>query len=181
MIDTVGGLPLDTNYIDPTVVNGQAYYYQIVAKDSRSNSSDGSNVASAIPKGILFVDVTNGSDDSGTGSTEDPYQSIQYSIENASNADTIFVKPGTYAEELDLMGKWISIRSISGPGVTFLDLGNFAQTVAILANSGESKNTEVMGFTIKRYATGLLFEDGSSPTIKDCIIDQFSPCKYFSR
>ena len=71
-----------------------------------------------------------------------------------------------------MLGKWISLRSTQGSAATILELGNYNQTVAIKAENGEDEKTEVVGFLIKRYQTGLKFDNGSAPTIMNCTIDQ---------
>ncbi|MBT5270416.1 MAG: hypothetical protein HOL70_13335, partial [Candidatus Marinimicrobia bacterium] len=170
IIDTVGGLPLDSSFTDQTVANGVTYYYQVKARDMEANESIASNTVSAIPRGIVYVDGTNGSNDTGTGSSGAPYATIQHSIDQAINADTIYVKPGIYAESIDLLGKWISVRSTGGKNVTTLEMTT-AESAAITAQSGEDEKTEVVGFTIQSYQTGLYLTNGSSPTIKNCFID----------
>ena len=172
MIDTVGGLPLDSSFTDNTVTNGVEYYYQVRARDMKGNESQLGNTAQSIPRGFLYVDAASGNDANGSGSLSAPFATIQHSIDNASNGDTIYVRPGTYPEEIDLLGKWISLRSLQGADATILELGSYNQTVAIKAENGEDEKTEVVGFLIKRYSTGLKFENGSAPTIMNCTIDQ---------
>jgi len=46
----------------------------------------------------IFV-ATNGSDDSGTGSESNPYQSIQKGLDMAVDGDVVLVQDGTYSGE----------------------------------------------------------------------------------
>ncbi len=53
------------------------------------------------------------------------YPSIQAAIDVAVNGDTVLVAPGTYVENIDFMGKSITVKSEQGPDVTTID-GNQA-------------------------------------------------------
>ena len=58
LIDTVGGLPLDSSFTDNSVTNGVEYYYQVRAFDRKSNESLPGNTAQAIPRGLVYVDAS---------------------------------------------------------------------------------------------------------------------------
>ena len=49
------------------------------------------------------------------------HESIQDAINVSSNGDTIIVRPGTYVENIDFVGKAIHLRSEMGPEVTVVD------------------------------------------------------------
>ncbi|MDP7358642.1 MAG: hypothetical protein QF828_09495, partial [Pseudomonadales bacterium] len=168
VIDSLVGLPPDTNYTDNNVTNGQTYYYKVTARDLAANTSLASNEVSVIPRGVLYVDAASGSDATGIGSSASPYETVQYGLAQAANGDTIYVRPGTYLETLDLGGKWVSLRSTSGKDVTFLT-SNGSGTV-ITAETDEESNTEVVGFTIKDASTGVSIGSDEEVTIRDCYI-----------
>jgi len=67
--------------------------------------------------------------------------SIQSALDSASSGDTILVGPGTYSENLDFNGRLISLRSVDGPGSTFINV-NGGSAVSI------SGAAEISGFTI---------------------------------
>ena|SRR5882762_8467466 len=46
---------------------------------------------------------------------------IQAAISAAQNGDTILVSPGTYAENIDFIGKAITVKSTNGAKVTIID------------------------------------------------------------
>ena len=47
--------------------------------------------------------------------------SIQAAISAAINGDLVLVAPGVYAEEIDFLGKAITVQSEGGPGVTTIN------------------------------------------------------------
>jgi len=79
----------------------------------------------------------------------DDYPTIQGAIANARvvNGDTIIVKPGTYVENIDLLGKAITVKSLLGPATCILDGGKIGSVVTI--NKGEGTSSSLEGFTIK--------------------------------
>ncbi|MFZ0033424.1 MAG: right-handed parallel beta-helix repeat-containing protein [Sedimentisphaerales bacterium] len=84
------------------------------------------------------------------------YSSIQSAINDANNGDTVVVSAGTYQENINFLGKAITVRSIdpNDPNVvaeTIIDGNapadsNFGSVV--IFNSGEDTNSVLSGFTI---------------------------------
>jgi len=98
-----------------------------------------------------------------------PGASIQGAIMTARELDTITVEPGFYYESIDLLGKELTLRSLDGPGVTFLGQSGYEPVLRCV--NGEGPATVVDGFTIWLGASldggGMLNVD-SSPTIVNC-------------
>ncbi len=96
---------------------------------------------------------------------------IQIAINLAVNGDEVVVAEGEYFENIDFLGKAITLRSSGGPDVTTIDaLGQFDS--AIHADSGEGSDTVIEGFTITggdAPSGGGLYISGSSPTVRNCI------------
>lgn len=92
-----------------------------------------------------FVDA-NANDPAPDGSAAHPFPLVQPALDVAQNGDTVLVLPGTYIQELDLLGKNITLISRDGPAVTVLD-GNHFLSVITIAN-GETRDAVVTGFTI---------------------------------
>src|SRR5688572_21284203 len=61
----------------------------------------------------------------GDGSQANPYTSIQYALAQATtqDGDTVLVLPGTYAENVDFLGKAVRLVSSGGRTVTAIDGG----------------------------------------------------------
>jgi parallel beta-helix repeat protein len=79
----------------------------------------------------------------------------------------VLVGPGTYFENLSVVGKELVLRSQSGAQVTTLDGGGREKPVINL--SGQTRATVVEGFTITAGSPGILVER-SEPAIRDNVI-----------
>lgn len=109
-------------------------------------------------------------DDDGT----EPYSTIQSAINAAVTGDTIIVRPGLYVENINMLGKAITLRSTdpADPSVvalTIIDGGGVYSVV--ICNSGEGAGTVIDGFTITNgNATigGGMYNYYSSPTVSNC-------------
>ena len=104
------------------------------------------------------------------------YSSIQSAINAATNGDEIEVCDGTYVENIDFLGKDITVISRHGPSTTIID-GNRDDAVVTFA-IGEGPGAVLSGFTIQNgsgHYTGFthgggIYIEGASPTITDCDI-----------
>lgn len=125
-----------------------------------------------------FVDVNGTAPGSGTAGN--PYTSIQFAIQQPTtlDGDTVRVLPGTYFENIDLLGKEILLESQAGRTSTFLD-GSSAGSV-VTATNGEGLATEIRGFTIQNGQRsgpsnpggGVFLGGFSSLTLRDCTVRQ---------
>ncbi len=110
------------------------------------------------------------------------YATIQAAIEAAEDGDVVVVLPndcnaeGRYYENIDFLGKAITVRSSDGPAVTTID-ANGSGTV-VTCTSGEGPSSVLEGFTITggtgasaRGSTcgGGMYSSNSSPTVVNCI------------
>jgi len=111
---------------------------------------------------------------SATWYVPDHFPTIQDAISDplVVDGDTIIVRPGKYVENIDFLGKNISLTSEFGPRVTGID-GNRSGAVINIIN-GEGPSTLISGFTITNgkssWAGGINCRDYSSPTIRNNII-----------
>jgi len=130
--------------------------------------------------------TTTGNDTSGTGSVDNPFASIQAGINFASDGDSVSVSSGTYSGTINFLGKDIKVFSVEGSDVTILD-GEGAFNIVTFAN-GETRAAVLDGFTIQNgrsdwaayHTEGGIYITGSSPTIKNCIIQDCEQYYYGS-
>jgi hypothetical protein len=112
---------------------------------------------------------------------------IKAGIGAAQEGDTVMVSAGTHTgsgnRDVDFGGKAIVVRSMKGAILTTIDCkgDQMIPHRGFHAHQGEGPNTIIQGFTIiNGYAPfdgpggeavggGILCENGSSPTIQDCI------------
>ncbi|MCL6583856.1 MAG: right-handed parallel beta-helix repeat-containing protein [bacterium] len=108
------------------------------------------------------------------------YQTIQSAIAAASDGDVIIIQPGIYQEQIDFLGKGITVKSIdpNDPDTiasTIIDGGKAGSVVTF--SWGEGKNSVLSGVTIRNGQPrqpfskgGGIFCQSSSPLIKKCVI-----------
>jgi len=99
------------------------------------------------------------------------YATIQGAIDNAVGGDTVLVADGTYVENINFLGKDITVRSQNGAATTIID-GHAADTTVSFI-SGEGAGSVLDGFSVingfGRFWSGIDC-DASSPTIQNCNI-----------
>jgi len=91
--------------------------------------------------------ATTGSDDTGDGSINSPFATIQKAVNNASNDDTVFVNSGLYVENID----WSMANDVSLIGThmdsTIIDGGGLGK---VIDNSDETAHPiEISNLTIQ--------------------------------
>ncbi len=119
----------------------------------------------------------------------DEYVSIQEAIESAGNGDRIIVKPGTYKENIDFMGKEIAVQS-SDPAdpdiVSATIIQGTGEGSVVSFCRGEGSDALLSGFTITGgrgtvveefwgcFGGGILVMNGSNPVISNNMIRENS-------
>lgn len=99
-------------------------------------------------------------------------ESIAAAIDSAEAGTWIRVHPGTYSENLDLMGKAIEIEAAEGRGSVVLDGGG--RGPAIWFHRNEDHETKVRDLVIRngfaQRGGGILIE-GASPTLQNLVLE----------
>ncbi len=116
------------------------------------------------------------------------FSTIQAAIDSAAPTGcTIQVSSGLYPENIDFLGKSITVESVDGAAVTIIDgsactPGSDIQCSTVTFRNGEQRDSVLRGFTItggKGYYYvafggdtngGGILCDGASPSIVDCLI-----------
>ena len=106
------------------------------------------------------------------------YPTIQAAINAATGGDMVVVAPGTYVENIDFLGKAISVTSELGSFFTTIDGGRQGSVVRF--NNSEGPGSVLQGFRITNGSGwegrggGVYCGEGCSPGImKNEIIDDF--------
>jgi parallel beta-helix repeat protein len=100
-----------------------------------------------------------------------PWTTIQSAINAAGTGDKILVYNGTYVENINFIGKAITVKSVNGAASTTID-GSAGESVVTFAY-GEGPGSVLDGFTIKNgYGSdgGGIYCSSSSPVITNCTI-----------
>ena len=141
---------------------------------------------------LVLLSIATAHSQAETRSVPGEYATIQQAIQESNNGDVVVVEPGTYFENIDFLGKNITVTSTDpdDPDIvagTVIN-GNNQGSVVTFEN-GETSEAVLTGFTITGgYGTtisevgsyifwgGGIFCFGSSPTIKNNIItDNIGP------
>jgi hypothetical protein len=104
---------------------------------------------------------------------------IQAGINAASNGDTVLVSAGTYYENINFLGKAITVTSASGPTLTIIDgsKGNYSPTATFAED--ETTASVLSGFTLQNGYSAQISISSASPTIQGNII-LGSPQNYYT-
>jgi hypothetical protein len=134
----------------------------------------------------LFVDATSSSgakpgDTSvssqwGDGTPERPFKTIQEAIDAAGDGMTVCVRPGTYRENIRLMGRNLHLVGTYADDPdrsSFPVIEGVESGPVVSFTQGERPDCTLMGFVITRGRgdqAGAVYCQGSSPTIANCLI-----------
>ena len=135
-------------------------------------------MSGAVAQTTYYVNGSCGSD-AWTGTSvvcaipNGPKRTIQAGIDASVTGDTVIVADGLYTgpgnRAIDFGGKDITVRSTGGPLRCTIDAQRQG-SIFILA-SGEPATALIEGFTLTGATTSAIRCDGSSPTIRNCVID----------
>ncbi|NQT63383.1 MAG: T9SS type A sorting domain-containing protein [Candidatus Marinimicrobia bacterium] len=122
---------------------------------------------------------TNGSDSTGTGSLDNPFESIQNGIDNSLNGDTVLVQPGTYVENINFNGKDVVVSSLflTSENTSFISgtvIDGDSSATVVTFNSGEDSTALLIGLTItngRNNMGGGILVQNSNPKISFCNIE----------
>ena len=165
----------DDGYYSPCIDAGDpldSYGFEPITNGKRINMGayGGTAEASKGDEGlILHVDKDNGSDYFNNGSSRsNAFATIQKAVDEAYPGDTILVWPGTYREDVNLLGKAITLQSADEAAVV-----TASNAFAFTFQFGEGSNCVLRNFIIagcNRTDGGAIFLSGASPTLANLTI-----------
>jgi len=174
---------IDTNFYKVSnLVANTNYWFAVKTIDSGGAVSKASNIVQLKLTNSWFVDTLPNTIQ--IGSNEFPYNSLQTTIDNAKNGDTVLVKPGVYAS-FKVTNKSILIKATGGPSKTSLsDINKVGYLVRIDGNTSSIKPypvSVISGFSISDFAYynnmpnpypyGVINAiESTSPIFENCII-----------
>jgi len=106
------------------------------------------------------------------------YPSIQSAINATQNGDEVVIAPGSYKENIEIVNKYITVRSSGGAASTVLT-GNPGKTIVMIQNVPFRQGgiTKLSGLTIRGgnspdgQGGGITIANSADPTIQDNIIE----------
>jgi len=159
---------------------GGEYWIPGITWDVSATFGDGFDSPEPLYNGPVWYVSTNGSDGN-DGSEENPFSTIQFAFDRATDHDTILVHPGIYNGTNWFIGKSIVLGSLylttndtSYIYNTIIDGDSSDCTLAILGNIDTT--CRVTGFTIQNgigcvYGQGAgIYIEGSSPRLDHLVI-----------
>jgi chitodextrinase len=106
-----------------------------------------------------YVSATNGNDQNNTGkSTSSPYRTIQKAADNAVSGDVVYVRAGTYREQVDIKSNGVTFQPYSGETVT---INGTDLLTAWTLESGSTYKTTMNWNVDATWGTNQLFQDGT--------------------
>lgn len=129
--------------------------------------------------GPIWHVSTTGNDTYGNGSEAFPFATIQNAINKSSNGHTVLVAPGTYYEQINFIGKNITVASHF---IMDNDPATIEQTIinangggsAVRIQNNETSEAKIIGFTITGTISaddeGAITITNASPTVMHSVI-----------
>ncbi|MFC1677651.1 Ig-like domain-containing protein [Planctomycetota bacterium] len=113
--------------------------------------------------GLHHIDAVDGNDNNDGSSRETAFATIGRGIDAAENGDTVLVWPGVYGEEIDFLGKAITVTSAADAAV-IAGVDQWSDAVSFYQD--EEANSVLKNFVIRDCYAGVFVRHGS-PTISN--------------
>jgi len=171
------GRPRATATYSPGLLElGKTYYWRVDEFDGRETYKGDVwrfTVGTGGPppggvEGIIYVDEANGNDHNNGLTPQTAFATIRKGIDAAEDGNVVLVYPGLYLEEINFLGKTITVQgvAVSPAGVPVLwNPGDFAVSFYY----GEGSDSILKNFIIRDSFMGVFIAD-SSPTISNLTI-----------
>ncbi len=171
------GHPQGTETYNPGLLElGKTYYWRVDEFDGRETHKGdvwSFTVGTEGPppdgeEGIIYVDAARGNDRNDGLTPRTAFATIQRGVDVVADGVVVLVYPGLYLEEIDFLGKAITVQgvAVSPAGVPVLwNPGDFA----VSFYNGEGPDSILKNFIIRDSFMGVFIAD-SSPTISNLTI-----------
>jgi hypothetical protein len=170
------GRPRGTPTYSPGLLElGKTYYWRVDEFDVRETHKGdvwsftvGAEGPPDGEEGLIYVDAARGNDRNDGLTPQTAFATIQRGIDVVADGVVVLVYPGLYLEEIDFLGKAITVQGIavSPAGVPVLwNPGDFA----VSFYSGEGPGSVLKNFIIRDSFMGIFIAD-SSPAISNLTI-----------
>jgi hypothetical protein len=157
-----------TTYDPPgKLTTGTPYYWRVDEFDGTTwHKGDVWNflTVGAPQKLTYYVDGTNGSDKNDGLSPERAFATVQKGIDSAKDGDTITVYPGVYREQINFLGKAVTLRSAEDAAVL-----EAPDDFAVSFYMGEGPDSILENFVVRNSFMGIFIVQ-SSPTIANVTV-----------
>jgi parallel beta-helix repeat protein len=172
-----GGRPTGSASYNPGILeSGKTYYWRVDEFDGRETHkgyvwSFTVGIEGPPPggeEGMIYVDAVNGNDYNNGLALRTAFATIRKGIDAAVDGEVVLVYPGLYLEEINFLGKAITVQgvAVSPDGLPVLwNPGDFA----VSFYSGEAPDSILKNFIIKDSFMGVFIVD-SSPTLSNLTI-----------
>jgi len=171
----MGVLNGTTTYSPGFLELGKTYYWRVDEFDGRDTYKGdvwSFTVGAGTPpdgeEGIIYVDVVNGNDNNNGLTPRTAFATIRKGIDAAADGNVVLVYPGLYLEEINFLGKALTVQgvAVSPDGVPVLwNPGDFGVSFYY----GEDSSSTLKNFIIRDSFMGIFIAD-SSPTISNLTI-----------
>jgi len=156
-------------YDDVTLSRNTSYLYWIKAMDTTGALSEFSDPITLTPTNIWYVDSAIGSDNLGIGSESAPYKKISKSVSNSINFDSIYIKDGTYTENISYRDKQLSFIGVNGATKVVLKPLLASQIMAVTQNGAKSLFKGLTFANGGNSSGSAIYTQTSNPIIENCI------------
>jgi fibronectin type 3 domain-containing protein len=160
---------ITNTYDDVTLSRNTSYLYWIKAMDTTGALSEFSAPITLTPTNIWFVDSAIGNDNLGIGSESAPYKKISKSVSNSINFDSIYIKDGTYTENISYRDKQLSFIGVNGATKVVLKPLLASQIMAVTQNGAKSLFKGLTFANGGNSSGSAIYTQTSNPIIENCI------------
>ena len=154
---------------------GKTYYWRVDEREVRDihkgdvwSFTVGAGAPPDVVGGTIYVDAVNGNDNNNGLTPQTAFATIRKGIDAVADGEVVLVYPGLYLEEINFMGKTITVQGVAVSPAGVPVLWN-PDDFAVSFYYGEGPDSILKNFIIRNSFMGVFIAD-SSPTISNLTI-----------